>query len=266
MLRGGFFTLDRCIFSHPVLRKNANRFAIWVWLIGNAQYEDHEHLELGQVWASVRFLSEELNIPKSTVGDILKLFEREGMIRRGSGQHSDTLTVVQYETWQFKNRDARTATGQQPDSDRTNRNKKQETRNKKEPPVVPLELDSPRFRDLFGQWVAEHRKTVRAQKMALKKMEPWGVDEACEALTNSLANSWKGVFKPDGRRQSADEANARTIAEVAASLAAVDELRQVDAEGHRVLMGPTDDGHPSPGSTDDDRQLDLFEQVVPDDR
>jgi hypothetical protein len=72
-------------------------------------------------------------------------------------------------------------------------------------PKVPDSLAVPEFDAAWREWIAfrferKPRVTPLAAKQALKFLEKIGVQRAVAAIEHSIANSWQGIFEPDGRR------------------------------------------------------------------
>lgn len=78
---------------------------------------------------------------------------------------------------------------------------------RKDPVVVlPLLLNTPEFIQAWTEWLADRKArgktvTLRAAKIQLGKMELWGPAKAVEAINNSIANGWTGIFEPREVRQ-----------------------------------------------------------------
>jgi len=71
--------------------------------------------------------------------------------------------------------------------------------------LIPTELNTDEFRGVFFDFCAERRErkqyvTDRALKGLLNKLKPHGVNIAIEALQESIANSYQGVF-PNKHKQ-----------------------------------------------------------------
>lgn len=67
---------------------------------------------------------------------------------------------------------------------------------------IPSELDTKRFREAWGEWLAYRkasRKTLAPQtaKGQLKKLASWGERTAVEAIANSITQGWTGLFQPE---------------------------------------------------------------------
>lgn len=80
---------------------------------------------------------------------------------------------------------------------------------------VPASIDSPRFRDLWGDYLRHRREahkpaTPTAQRRQLAKLEKWGLARAIAALEHTLEHGWQGIFEPDGAQaEDADDEAAQ---------------------------------------------------------
>jgi len=64
---------------------------------------------------------------------------------------------------------------------------------------IPENLKTDRFLDLWKEWATfsyERKKyfTTRSLRMALKKFDGFTVDEVCDAIENSIASNYQGIF------------------------------------------------------------------------
>jgi DNA-binding PadR family transcriptional regulator len=72
----------------------------------------------------------------------------------------------------------------------------------KSPPIeLPPELDCPDLRSAWNDFVAyrkERKKPVTptTAKILFNRMKAWGADTSADALRDSIANGWQGVFPP----------------------------------------------------------------------
>lgn len=82
---------------------------------------------------------------------------------------------------------------------------KTKTRQRKthEPPEsvpIPAALDTPEFREAWGEWIADRaergkRMTALAARKQLAKLEAWGGPRAIAAISASIAAGWQGIFE-----------------------------------------------------------------------
>lgn len=68
--------------------------------------------------------------------------------------------------------------------------------------VFPSELSSPAFASAWEEYI-KYRKARKlltllpvSVALQLKKMAEWGEAAACEAIHNTISNSWQGLFQP----------------------------------------------------------------------
>lgn len=72
--------------------------------------------------------------------------------------------------------------------------------------LLPLELDTPGFREAWENWLADRaerrlpRYTARAQTMQFKRLEEMGHDTAIAAIEWSITQGYKGIFPPPAAR------------------------------------------------------------------
>jgi hypothetical protein len=102
--------------DHPLLTEHHDGVGVWLWLylLHQANWKNGSQLERGQLYCSVRTLSEDLNIPATTVHRILKTMERESMIvKRSVGRKPTVLTICNYERYQGDTDDGGTVSGTQ---------------------------------------------------------------------------------------------------------------------------------------------------------
>lgn len=76
--------------------------------------------------------------------------------------------------------------------------------------VIPLLLSTDEFKTAWSAWLkhrSEKKEPVRpgslAEKQQLKKLEGWGLERACAAIYNSIANDYKGIFEGNENQRGA---------------------------------------------------------------
>jgi hypothetical protein len=82
--------------------------------------------------------------------------------------------------------------------------------------LIPSALDTPEFREAWGEWIAwrtEGRKTysARARRMALKRMIPWGAPAAVAAIEHSIAGEFQGIYPDPAYRPPGSTAPAQKM-------------------------------------------------------
>jgi hypothetical protein len=78
--------------------------------------------------------------------------------------------------------------------------KKKTPRSEAPPQNIPTELDTPKFKESWNEFL-QHRKekkipmTPTATKNMFRKFTAWGVDNAIQAIDTAISNGWTGVFE-----------------------------------------------------------------------
>lgn len=78
---------------------------------------------------------------------------------------------------------------------------KRERKQAQDMPEIPEALNTPAFRSAWADFIA-HRKSIRkpmspkAAELNMRKCITLGPDTACNAIEQSIANGWTGIFEP----------------------------------------------------------------------
>lgn len=150
----GYYLMARGWLDHAALAVGPyDRRAAWAWLVENAAYKPTRRniggrtieLQRGQLTASVRYLAQAWSWKKNVVERFIDRLKTETMIRTEAGTGQLVITICNYDKYQIEPGESRTPnrtldrteTGQQPDSDRTNKNEGNEGKEgNKENPVL----------------------------------------------------------------------------------------------------------------------------------
>lgn len=105
----GFIKLHRRLLDNPIVCKDADHLAVWVWLLLKATWTESDvvyegeriTLKPGQLPPiSRRTIASELLINESKVQRILKSFEIEHQIEQQMKRHSRLITIVSWDKYQ----------------------------------------------------------------------------------------------------------------------------------------------------------------------
>ena len=150
----GYIKLHRKIWENPVLStgERFDRMSAWIWLITHANYTEKPvmirgslyKIQRGQVFTSIRKLSQIWGWDKETVGRTLNLLEREKMITKTRTPNGTLISICNYSKYQdsssLQTKDPDTDPDTKPDTHpdtvppqlskdkRKNKNEKKETR------------------------------------------------------------------------------------------------------------------------------------------
>lgn len=106
----GYISLHRKLLENPVVCKDAEHLAVWVWLLLKATWKESDVLFNGKRIAlrpgdlppiSRKTISSELQISESKVQRILKAFENEHQIEQQMGSHSRLISICSWDKYQL---------------------------------------------------------------------------------------------------------------------------------------------------------------------
>ena len=118
----GYIKLWRKSFDNPFMRRPVV-LSLWIHLLLSANHKDREELlggkritcSPGQFTTGRNQLSEEIDIPSTTIERILKTLENEHQIGQQKTTTNRLITIVNWKRYQQDGQQS----GQRPDSDRT---------------------------------------------------------------------------------------------------------------------------------------------------
>ena len=104
----GWIKLHRSLWDNPVVTKDLEHIAIWLWLLCNAQYEDKDiifcgeriTLKRGQLVTGRRTISEQLKVNESKVYRTLNELQNAQQIEQQKTTKGTVITVVNWGKYQ----------------------------------------------------------------------------------------------------------------------------------------------------------------------
>lgn len=105
----GYIALHRKLLDNPVVCKDADHLAIWVWLLLKASWKESDVLFNGKRITlkpgdlppiSRRTIAKDLNISDSKVQRVLKFFESEQQIEQRVNHQSRLISIVSWDKYQ----------------------------------------------------------------------------------------------------------------------------------------------------------------------
>ena len=104
----GWIKVHRKMLKNPVVCKDAEHLAVWMYILCSAAYEEHDTwfegkritLKPGQFITGRKKVSHFLDISESKVDRILKCFENEHQIEQQSRSHGRLISVINWESYQ----------------------------------------------------------------------------------------------------------------------------------------------------------------------
>ena len=100
----GYIALHRKLLDNPIICKDSDYLAVWIYLLLNATHSEYEELfeghritlQKGQLITGRKSISEKLKISESKVTRILKSFEIEQQIEQQTSSKNRLITVVNW--------------------------------------------------------------------------------------------------------------------------------------------------------------------------
>lgn len=104
----GFIYLHRKIWKNPIITKDAEHLAVWVWLLTNATHQpvdvmfgsERLTLKAGQLVTGRKKIAEETHVSESKVERILKLFEIEHQIEQQTNSKGRLISLINWSKYQ----------------------------------------------------------------------------------------------------------------------------------------------------------------------
>ena len=105
----GHIALHRKVLENPVVCKDADHLAIWIYLLCKAVWKPTDvifhgeriTLSPGQLTTGRKAIAENLRISESKVQRVLKLFESEQQIEQRTDRQCRLITIVSWDKYQF---------------------------------------------------------------------------------------------------------------------------------------------------------------------
>ena len=104
----GYIKLYRSMLDNPVVNKDADHLAIWIYLLLNATHKEIYSmfrgkkiaLSPGQLITGRKVIGRKYNISESKVQRVLKTFENEQQIEQQSSNKNRLITILHWNEYQ----------------------------------------------------------------------------------------------------------------------------------------------------------------------
>ena len=207
----GWIKLHRKLLDNPVVMKDSDHLAVWIYLLLNASHTEYPvlfggkkiSLKAGQLITGRKSIASTLGISESKVRRILDLFEIDQQIDRQRSNKNSLVSILNWDKYQiFDQQIDQQATNNRPTSDQqptTNKNNKN-IKNIKECKEI-IYSDVPELNETIIAFI-DYRKSIkkpmsdRAITLLLGKLNKMSnsVQEQIEILNQSILNGWQGIF------------------------------------------------------------------------
>ena len=207
----GWIKLHRKLLDNPVVMKDSDHLAVWIYLLLNASHTEYPvlfggkkiSLKAGQLITGRKIIASTLGISESKVRRILDLFEIDQQIDRQRSNKNSLVSILNWDKYQiFDQQIDQQATNKRPTTDQqatTNKNNKN-IKNIKECKEI-IYSDVPELNETIIAFI-DYRKSIkkpmsdRAITLLLGKLNKMSnsVQEQIEILNQSILNGWQGIF------------------------------------------------------------------------
>jgi len=217
--KNGWVKLHRKMLDNPIIMKDAEHLAVWMYLLLNATHAEYPALfkgkkimlQPGQLITGRKSIASTLDVNESKVTRILNAFEIEQQIEQQTSNKNRLITVVNWDKYQLCDQlteqqlnNNRTTTEQQVNTNKKNKNVKNEKN------VINTYSDIPELNEVILEFV-KFRKGIKkpmtdnAVKLMIGKLNKMtsNVNEQIEILNQSIMNGWTGLYplKKDSTRK-----------------------------------------------------------------
>ena len=207
----GWIKLHRKLLDNPVVMKDTDHLAVWIYLLLHASHTEYPvlfkgkkiMLQPGQLITGRKSIASTLCISESKIRRILDLFEIDQQIERQRSNKNSLVSIRNWDKYQiFDQQNDQQPTNNRPTTDQqptTNKKIKNIKKVKEDKEIIYS--DSPELNEAIISFI-DYRKSIkkpmtdRAVTLLLGKLNKLSnsIPEQIEILNQSIMNGWQGVF------------------------------------------------------------------------
>lgn len=214
----GYIKLYRKLLDNPVVCKDTEHLAVWIYLLLNATHKKYKvmfegkviELYPGQLITSRKTLVKQFYLSESKVQRILKTLEIEQQIEQQTTRHNRLITVLNWSDYQESEQQIeqqlnnnRTTTEQQLNTNKNDKNVKN-VKNDKNTTSKTLDLSfvDSKLADSFAEYV-EYRKSLKKPMTQLSAQKAYSgllklssnVADQIAIIDQTIEKGWIGLFE-----------------------------------------------------------------------
>lgn len=214
----GYIKLHRQTLENPIVTKDADHLAVWVYLLLNATHKETDclfrgnriTLQPGQLLTGRVSIAKKLNISESKVKRVLTSFEIDQQIDRQRGNKNSLITVKNWSKYQScDQQNDQQVTSNRPASDQqvtTNKNVKNIKNVKNE--RKDIYSVNPALNKAIIEMIENRKRlkkpmTQRAIELMIDRLDKMATNDTDKIaiINQSIERGWSGVFEieQDGR-------------------------------------------------------------------
>ena len=184
-MSNGWIKLHRKTLDNPIVMKDTDHLAVWMWLLLNATHSDHDTiyegerltLKAGQFITGRKIISKELKINESKIQRILKTFEIEQQIEQQTNPRCRLISILRWSDYQLDEQQSE----QQLNNKRTLNNKTKKINNN----IYVQEFEK------LWQLVPKKVNKKKSYQKYLLVVKKENHETIYKAFKNQVLNNWK---------------------------------------------------------------------------
>lgn len=210
MEKNGWVKLHRKMLDNPIIMKDAEHLAVWMYLLLNATHAEYPALfkgekitlQPGQLITGRKSIASTLDVNESKVRRILDSFENDQQIDRQRSNQNTLISLINWEKYQLCDQpDDQQMTNERPTSDQPSTTNKKNKNVKNEKNVINTYSDIPELNEAILEFV-KFRKGIKkpmtdnAVKLMIGKLNKMTsiTSEKVEIINQSIVNGWTGLY------------------------------------------------------------------------
>lgn len=209
MEKNGWVKLHRKMLDNPIIMKDAEHLAVWMYLLLNATHAEYPALfkgkkimlQPGQLITGRKSIASTLSVNESKVRRILDAFETDQQIDRQRSNQNTLISLKNWEKYQLcDQQNDQPSTNERPTDDQPPTTNKKNKNVKNEKNVINYS-DIPELNTAILEFI-KFRKSIKkpmtdnAVKLMLGKLNKMtsNVGEQIEILNQSILGGWTGIY------------------------------------------------------------------------
>lgn len=217
MNENGFLAIDRSVFSHPIINKDSDHLAIFIYMCGQAAHTEHDvlfngkkiRIKRGQLITGRNSIASKLKCSESKTKRVISCFKSDQLIDQQTGNRSSLITIlygIKYLTSDQQSDQQVTSKWTASDQQVTTT----EQRNKEtKKHILSINIDNiegldENFKPIIEEWILYKNeikngyKSQRGINAFYKKL--FELSNGChinakQIIDQSISNNWKGIFE-----------------------------------------------------------------------
>ena len=208
--KNGWVKLHRKMLDNPIIMKDAEHLAVWMYLLLNATHAEYPALFKGkkitllpgQLITGCISIGKQLSITESKVRRILNDFIIDGQIDRQTSNKNSLITILNWDVYQnFDGQNDNQVTDKRRTSDGQVTTNKKNKNVKNDKNVINTYSDIPELNAAILEFV-KFRKSIKkpmtdnAVNLMLNKLNKLttNVNEQIEIINQSILGGWTGIY------------------------------------------------------------------------